>query len=268
MSVRCIYHADCPDGFTAAWVVAKSIPGVELTPARYGEPAPDCIDEEVFIVDFSYPRAELEALSDRARSVVVFDHHQTAQADLSTFAHPNARVVFDMGRSGAGITWDELHPDEQRLDLVSYVEDRDLWRLQLEGNAEVYAVIQSHPMTLERWDTLANASLRELRREGAGINRYRQQLIDSAVKEAFEVVIDGHRVLAANCMYAVASEVAGRLAEGRPFGAYYYDAPGERRWGLRSTPDGLDVAHIAQQYGGGGHKHAAGFKTPAGEVAA
>lgn len=28
--------------------------------------------------------------------------------------------------------------------------------------------------------------------------------------------------------------------------------------------DGLDVPLIAQQYGGGGHKHAAGFRVPQG----
>lgn len=255
----CIHHANCADGFTAAWIVARHAPDAQLIPARYGEPAPDCVDDDVYIVDFSYPRAELERVCDRARSVTVFDHHQTAQADLNGFNHPRARVVFDMVRSGAGITWDELHPDEQRPDLVNYVEDRDLWRLQLDGNAEVYAVIQSHPMTLETWDTLARTGVHELRAEGAGINRYRQRLIESAVKEAFEVTVRGHRVMAANCVYAVASEVAGRLAEGRPFGAYYYDAPEERRWGLRSTPDGLDVSEIAKDYGGGGHKHASGF---------
>jgi nanoRNase/pAp phosphatase (c-di-AMP/oligoRNAs hydrolase) len=31
---------------------------------------------------------------------------------------------------------------------------------------------------------------------------------------------------------------------------------------LRSTEEGLDVSEIAKLYGGGGHKHAAGFKVP------
>jgi nanoRNase/pAp phosphatase (c-di-AMP/oligoRNAs hydrolase) len=33
---------------------------------------------------------------------------------------------------------------------------------------------------------------------------------------------------------------------------------------LRSTEEGLDVAEIAKQYGGGGHKHASGFRVPFG----
>ena len=33
---------------------------------------------------------------------------------------------------------------------------------------------------------------------------------------------------------------------------------------LRSTDDGLDVSEIAKQYGGGGHRNAAGFRMDSG----
>lgn len=42
--------------------------------------------------------------------------------------------------------------------------------------------------------------------------------------------------------------------------ATYYDDSDGRRWSLRSTPEGADVAQIAEAFGGGGHKHAAGFR--------
>lgn len=31
-----------------------------------------------------------------------------------------------------------------------------------------------------------------------------------------------------------------------------------------TTPDGVDVSEIAKQYGGGGHRNAAGFQIPYG----
>ena len=37
-----------------------------------------------------------------------------------------------------------------------------------------------------------------------------------------------------------------------------------RVFSLRSTEEGLDVSEIAKQYGGGGHKHASGFRVPYG----
>lgn len=59
-------------------------------------------------------------------------------------------------------------------------------------------------------------------------------------------------------MYA--SDVAGKLADGHAFAATYYDDTDGRRWSLRSTPEGADVSQIAEAFGGGGHKHAAGFR--------
>ena len=34
---------------------------------------------------------------------------------------------------------------------------------------------------------------------------------------------------------------------------------GKREWSLRSDDSRLDVSLVAQQYGGGGHRNAAGF---------
>lgn len=45
-----------------------------------------------------------------------------------------------------------------------------------------------------------------------------------------------------------------------PFAACYWDTPEGRVFSLRSKDDGFDVGEIAKQYGGGGHKHASGFR--------
>lgn len=62
----------------------------------------------------------------------------------------------------------------------------------------------------------------------------------------------------------------GRMIRGGPHpyfpvcGEVWWDTPTHRVFSLRSTPDGLDVAAIAKGYGGGGHRHAAGFQMPHG----
>lgn len=77
-----------------------------------------------------------------------------------------------------------------------------------------------------------------------------------------EMEIGGHRVLVANLPYTLTSDAGHALAHGKPFGACYWDTPNGRVFSLRSTEAGIDVAEVAQQYGGGGHKHAAGFRVP------
>jgi nanoRNase/pAp phosphatase (c-di-AMP/oligoRNAs hydrolase) len=65
----------------------------------------------------------------------------------------------------------------------------------------------------------------------------------------------------------MASEAGDEMCKGKPFAAtYYVDKDGMYNFSLRSSEDGIDVSEIAKVYGGGGHKHAAGFKVT-GEIA-
>lgn len=50
------------------------------------------------------------------------------------------------------------------------------------------------------------------------------------------------------------------MAQGELFAACYWDTPTGRVFSLRSTDEGMDVSVIASQYGGGGHRNAAGFR--------
>ena len=100
-TVHVLYHANCPDGRTAAWIATQPFSRPKLYPVNYGEPMPAIPDgDEVLVLDFAYPRADLEALAGRCK-VRGFDHHKTAQADLAGLPF----ATFAMERSGAGITW-------------------------------------------------------------------------------------------------------------------------------------------------------------------
>lgn len=59
------------------------------------------------------------------------------------------------------------------------------------------------------------------------------------------------------------SEVLEALAKDPPHWAigWYQNADGKYLYSLRSRPEGPDVAKIAEAWGGGGHKHAAGFES-------
>ena len=96
-----LYHANCMDGFSAAWAVWKKFgdADTEYLPAKYGDAPPDVTDRDVVIVDFSYKRDVMLTLNRAANQLLCLDHHKTAEADLKDL--PFAR--FDMERSGAGM---------------------------------------------------------------------------------------------------------------------------------------------------------------------
>jgi nanoRNase/pAp phosphatase (c-di-AMP/oligoRNAs hydrolase) len=72
----------------------------------------------------------------------------------------------------------------------------------------------------------------------------------------------------ANLPYTLTSD-AGHLLCGDtyPFAGCYWDTPEGRVFSLRSRDDGADVGEIAKLYGGGGHKHASGFRVPFDQLA-
>jgi oligoribonuclease NrnB/cAMP/cGMP phosphodiesterase (DHH superfamily) len=257
----CIYHGNCADGFGAAWVVrkAKGEQNVEFVSGIYQEPPPEVEGRDVFIVDFSYKRPVMEQLVERARNVVVLDHHKTAADDLVGLR--GASIVFDMNRSGATIAWDYFFPGEPKPQLLLHIEDRDLWRFVLAKTREIQATVFSHPYNFQVWDELMRANMADLAKEGEAIERKHFKDVEELTGVVTRrMVIGGYNVPIANLPYTLVSDAAHKLCKGEPFAGCYWDTPSGRVFGLRSTDEGVDVSEIAKQYGGGGHRNSAGFR--------
>ena len=88
----------------------------------------------------------------------------------------------------------------------------------------------------------------------------RKRVVQGQVKKAWRIEVEGHDVPVVNTGIYI-SETLHELAKGEAFAAAYSDvSETERVYSLRSAPDGEDVGEIARKLGGGGHRHAAGFK--------
>jgi oligoribonuclease NrnB/cAMP/cGMP phosphodiesterase (DHH superfamily) len=265
----CIYHHACTDGFAAAWAVRYFYLGkVDMHPGIYGEDPPDVTDREVIIVDFSYKRPVMLRLIEQARRVLVIDHHKTAADDLKDLP-AKAITVFDMEQSGAMLTWQSFFTGESPPLLFDHIQDRDLWRFKLPMTREIIAAVFSYPMDFATWDQLMQRPLLDLEREGRTLLRKHAADVAALMDHATRWVHFGSvPVPVANVPWMYASDVGGELAKGNPFAGTYYDDEDGRRFSLRSAPDGADVALIAEAFGGGGHKHAAGFRVTREEAAA
>lgn len=258
-----IYHDDCYDGFTAAWVAKMAHTVAELHPAKHGGEVPFIPrGSEVYMIDFSYPRVVMQELSNRW-NLRVLDHHKTAEAALEGM--PNC--VFDMNRSGAMLAWDEFFPDEVVTNLVRYVQDCDLYTWKLPYSREINAWIHSYERTLSNYTYMASAlgstKFGDCINSGAAILRAEEARVNEACAAARVLNVAGFDVPVVNASMLF-GQVADRLCILYPyaqFTAYYFDrADGIRQWGLRSN-NGFDVSAIAKLFGGGGHPAAAGFQT-------
>lgn len=264
-------NMSCLDGFGAAWAIQQRWPGVPVVFAGYDDEPPEVEGLGVLITDFCYPEGVMRAMAAKAKWIHVSDHHQTAEPVITSLIQEHAiKGTFDLNRSGAVLAWNYAQGEGRPIPwLLQYVQDRDLWKFEIDGSREVHAVLASIPRSYEDWTALAKRLEDPARRpqviaEGAGILRARNSDIASTIAATARTMnIGGHDVPVANVPYLWASEVGHILGDGVSFAATYFDrADGMRSFSLRSSPNGADVAKIAEKFGGGGHKHAAGFSIP------
>lgn len=261
MKKLCIYHHGCTDGFAAAWVVRRALgDDVEFFPGVYQTPPPDVTGRHVIIVDFSYKRPVLLEMARRAKSILILDHHKSAAGELVLLPE-NVTAIFDMTHSGAMLAWRHFFPGDPPPELLDHIQDRDLWRFWLQGTREIHAAVASYPYHFATWDMLMSTDIDQLYMEGESIERkHHKDLADFIQIAAHRMTIAGFHVPVLNAPYFWASDAGHLLAQGEPFAACYYDVPDGRVFSLRSTEGGCDVSEIARLFGGGGHRHAAGFK--------
>ncbi len=275
------YHANCVDGFAAAYILRQHYKDVELkfVPVQYGQPPPVLTElTDLYIVDFSYPLETLKKLTENSNLniMVVIDHHITAEGTLKEFdvwARSNEHkvlVIFDKEKSGAVLTWKYCHSEEDEWalpELYSYVQDRDLWQWKCWQSRAVNLAIRSYPMTFEAWDLLMKCPTVDLKQQGDVLKRNNDQVIAVHVKGAVMTEIGGHLVPCVNAT-SLMSEIGEALCEAysdAPFAATYFIKDNKTIvYSLRSK--GFDVGAVAKRLGGGGHKQSAGFSFDAVDV--
>jgi oligoribonuclease NrnB/cAMP/cGMP phosphodiesterase (DHH superfamily) len=293
----CIYHFPCDDGFAAAWIARRKWPDVAIKGTNYGLPFPevDIAGKNLLIADFSYKPDVLRTLAARASSIVILDHHKTAEADLAEFKvevsggakfvaadvggtfrdlaelnHPAIAAHFDMQRSGASLTWEFCFADEPPPLFIRLIEDRDLWRMSLPETRAFSLFLRSYPYDLERWDWIADCMSRNpdhVLADAKGIERfYDRRLAEMIPTATLKVIGRWKDVPVAHAPYAFGSDLANELLKAypaAPFAAVVVDAYGGRSYLLRSDDSRQDVSEVARSFGGGGHRNAASFRVPA-----
>lgn len=207
-----IYHADCTDGFGAAFAAwLKLGDEAEYLPMQYGpfdaNKMPSVIDREVFILDFSFSRSIMEGIFSNAARVVWLDHHKTAfemwepnskgvlpltsKGDSYETYGGKHKIILHTKKSGAMLAWEYFHPGTEVPLLIRHIDDRDRWQFKLEGSKELHAALASYqPWSFEQWEGWHRTGICGLEgefnfyAEGAAILRAQNAAVAQAVKHA------------------------------------------------------------------------------------
>lgn len=199
-SVLIFYHADCLDGFGAAYAAWRHFgDAAEYRPMHYGQPwsAAELAGREIHILDASYPRPVLLEMAGHAAALTLLDHHASARDEWrDVLVHDVGKahwvyrdsqlpltVVFDMERSGSHLAWDWFHADAPMPRALAHIEDQDLWRFRLPGTRAFCRALRLRPFDFAAWDavvgdcdsvpgTPGHEACQALLREGEAVGRF------------------------------------------------------------------------------------------------
>lgn len=274
-----LYHTSCMDGFVSAFIARQFLDAsrVDLKACDYSQPVPSLTGyENVYILDFSWaPEILLPAIVE-VTNVIMLDHHESAFKRWAGVELPeNLYINFNKEKSGVGLTWDFFHSDKPMPILFSLVQSRDLWKKEVRGcmalGAALYSMGFVQSANFEEFADIStvaehdDAYIDKLISEGNAILR-QTALVIGTINErcGHDVEWTNFRFRAVNIPYEFASQCGDMLAPKYDFVLMYEDQHdiGKRKFSLRSTKgSGINVAEIAEQFGGGGHENAAGFYT-------
>ncbi len=264
--VLILYHGGCNDGFGGAWAAWKKFGSkAEYIPMDRNKPLPIPTGKEVYFIDYLLPLPEIKKYIENNRRVTAIDHHITMQESAEATYAPS----FSLDNSGAVLAWKYFHGNKKVPMLLKYIEDRDLWRFKMPKAKEILAgtnFSEDSVYTFKGFDLLVNnfekASFRnKCIKDGKIVRSVFDGIIKNISTHADEVKFEGYICWAVNAPHMFASETGNTLVNKEKrigIAIVWYSEGGVIKVSLRSK-DKFDVAKIAEKYGGGGHKKAAGF---------
>jgi hypothetical protein len=193
--VTVMYHADCLDGFGAAYAAWRRFgDAATYRPMHHGEAwtMADLAGHEVFILDFSFPPEKLEEMATIAASVTQIDHHASAlkawgnrllanERGEHSCRHPSLplNIFFDLDKSGARLAWEHFHPEAPLPLALRHIEEQDLWRFTLAGTRPFCRALRLIPFDFAAWHQLVIETPDE------ATPRYRETIIQGTAIEQF-----------------------------------------------------------------------------------
>lgn len=262
-----LYHHNCRDGFAAAAVVHERFPNATYLPVQYGwDTAKEVLlgGKTIIYVDFC-PEQDVveEILEARWQNWLVIDHHESREWVLDYNSPERIHAVYDLEYSGAVLAWKVFFPGKKVPQLLSYVQDRDLWKWSLEHSREVSAAVSQWPLEFEVWkEAFRNFRMESEVREGKGILRTHALIYESAAKKSMLVRLNGTVVRMVNATTLISetcNHILGTRQDVDIAVCFFFLDPVTVVLSFRAR-QGADALTLAESLGGGGHREACGAR--------
>lgn len=266
----CIYHKDCSDGTAAAAVFLKKFSEGKTFPLSYGYSEKDAelifqnVDKDTIVYTVDCCLLTKECL-EKGNKVISLDHHIGVYEEMTELAkqQSNYTYVFDNNKSGASLTWTYFFPDTPTPEWITFVEDKDLWTKRFKesdyfGNWTYMQVNQPQKLQFLFDDTDA---LKVCVEKGRLIDELNVFYVDAFKEKAQPLWIKYKENLIPAYNSTYLQSILGNVLADEKLGvsAIFSIKGNSVRLSIRSVKDSyISALEIAQFFGGGGHRNAAG----------
>jgi oligoribonuclease NrnB/cAMP/cGMP phosphodiesterase (DHH superfamily) len=277
--MKCFYHNDI-DGRCAGSVVAQyennynkgdyfEVDYIMELPLNEIEE-----NEKVYFVDYSFKKDtvwQLEKILDKTKNVIWIDHH-TSSLNLEKEL-PWTKDIGGLRRdgiSGAGLTYMYLYRRERLGDCPDYIQlvsDYDCWKFELGDQTTYFKIgIETYYYDAldEIWKHLFTDDLCRFVCDVIDKGRIIKEYIDMDNEQyrdnyAYESEINGLKCLVVNKKSN--SWIFGDKIDKYPLVMIWVFNGAKYSYSIFSTNKNIDCSKIAEKFGGGGHRGAAGFSS-------
>lgn len=274
-----IYHHDDNDGCCAAVIAGNSYDrnefDIKFVAINYGKESWSEGEikaaEEVWLVDFTSDKMD-EFVKVCGPKLIWIDHHKTAVEKFPDLWNSSSIPgIRSLEKAACVLTWEFTHPEHTSPPVaVAYIGDKDLWKFEYPEtrafNAGFNLMVKTPYDAV--WNVLLGPEYEDTVNNMISIGKLLLEAQNYKLQKAFDRGVD--------CTFhnwkARLVNTTGNISE---LGEFIYKKPEYDiavMWqavedmvvfSLRSdsgNPNSPDCAEIAQQYGGGGHRNAAGFQ--------
>ncbi|MDQ1255072.1 MAG: uncharacterized protein QG646_4351 [Euryarchaeota archaeon] len=276
-----VYHHDDLDGQCSAAQVRKTMEKITSNPiqciaVQYSGTTwkKEEIEEadEVYVLDFAFP--DMETVAEIAgKKLIWIDHHKSAMEEHRELWYSNIPGKRDITKAASQLTWEYLKDDQPLPTAVEYVSKRDIWQFgdkkeEISAFTGACQILLRSPEDTDWKDLLASSKnerekVKLYLRIGHALADVQKARIEKAFERGNDIIFHGLR-----------ARLINTTSDASDIGEYVYLKPEYDiaviwqmindmvQVSLRSNS--VDCAEIAQKYGGGGHRGAAGFTIKSG----
>jgi len=278
--MKCFYHNDM-DGRCSGSIVAifeKNRDKKNFFEVDYNKDLPiDTIshNERVYLVDYSFKLDtiwQLEEIMKRTKDIIWVDHHTSSinvEKECDWLKH--IKGIRQEGISGAALTYMYLY--NQKFEKIPFyiklVSDYDCWQFKFDPYTTYFKLgidVFSNDALDGIWLNLFKEVYKDfliiesILKKGKNIKEYIDQDNKGYLNNfSYESEIDGYKCLVVN--KSSNSWIFGNNYEKYPVVITWVFNGKNYIYTLYSGNENVDCSKIAESYGGGGHKGAAGFKS-------